>query len=60
MGRGHISLAENLGGPIREHQYRRCPGAAEAPAVDGSNVWSQERMDELQCDESARAVGDVE
>jgi phospholipid/cholesterol/gamma-HCH transport system substrate-binding protein len=59
MGRGHISLAENLGGPIREHQYRRCPGAAEAPAADGSNVWSQERMDELQCEESARAVGDV-
>jgi phospholipid/cholesterol/gamma-HCH transport system substrate-binding protein len=60
MGRGHLSFAENLGGPIREHQYRRCPGAAEAPATDGSNVWSQERMDELECDESARAVGDVE
>jgi len=60
MGRGHLSFAENLGGPIREHQYRRCPGAAEAPAADGSNVWSQERMDELECDESARAVGDVE
>jgi phospholipid/cholesterol/gamma-HCH transport system substrate-binding protein len=60
MGRGHISLAENLGGPIRKYQYRRCPGAAEAPAADGSNVWSQERMDQLQCDESARAVGDVE
>jgi phospholipid/cholesterol/gamma-HCH transport system substrate-binding protein len=60
MGRGHISLAENLGGPIRKYQYKRCPGAAEAPAADGSNVWSQERMDELQCEESARAVGDVE
>jgi phospholipid/cholesterol/gamma-HCH transport system substrate-binding protein len=59
LGRGHISLAENLGGPIRTHQYRRCPGAAEAPAADGSNVLSQERMDELQCEESARAVGDV-
>jgi phospholipid/cholesterol/gamma-HCH transport system substrate-binding protein len=59
MGRGHISLAENFGGPIRKYQYRRCPGAAEAPAADGSNVWSQERMEELQCDESARAVGDV-
>jgi phospholipid/cholesterol/gamma-HCH transport system substrate-binding protein len=59
MGRGHLSFAENHGGPIREHQYRRCPGAAEAPAADGSNVWSQERMDELQCEESARATGDV-
>ncbi len=60
MGRGHISLAENLGGPIRKYQYNRCPGAAEAPAADGSNVWSGERMAELQCEESARAVGDVE
>jgi len=60
MGRGHISLAENLGGPIRRHQYKRCPGAAEAPAADGSNVWSAERQAELQCEESARAVGDVE
>ena len=59
MGRGHISLAENLGGPIRKYQYKRCPGGAEAPAADGSNVLSQERMDELQCEESARAVGDV-
>jgi phospholipid/cholesterol/gamma-HCH transport system substrate-binding protein len=59
MGRGHISVAENLGGPLRKYQYKRCPGAAEAPAADGSNVLSQERMDELQCEESARAVGDV-
>ncbi len=59
MGRGHISLAENFGGPIRKYQYRRCPGGAEAPAPDGSNVLSAERMEELQCDESARAVGDV-
>jgi phospholipid/cholesterol/gamma-HCH transport system substrate-binding protein len=60
MGRGHISLAENLGGPIRTKQYKRCPGAAEAAAADGSNVWSQERQAELECEESARAVGDVE
>ena len=59
MGRGHISLAENLGGPIRQHQYKRCPGAAEAPTADGSNVLSAEQMAELQCEESARAVGDV-
>jgi phospholipid/cholesterol/gamma-HCH transport system substrate-binding protein len=59
MGRGHISFAENFGGPIRKYQYKRCPGAAEAPAADGSNVWSEEQMAEWQCEESARAVGDV-
>jgi hypothetical protein len=59
MGRGHISLAENFGGPIRKYQYKRCPGGAEAPAFDGSNVWSAEQMAEWQCDESARATGDV-
>jgi hypothetical protein len=59
MGRGHISFAENLGGPIRKYQYKRCPGAAEAPAADGSNVWSEEQMAEWQCEESARATGDV-
>src|ERR671919_275622 len=59
MGRGHISFAENLGGPIRKYQYKRCPGAAEVPAADGSNVWSEEQMAEWQCEESARATGDV-
>src|SRR5918992_61068 len=60
MGRGHISFAENLGGPIRKYQYKRCPGGAELPAADGSNVWSEEQMAEWQCDESARASGNVE
>src|SRR5919106_2687690 len=38
------------------YQYKRCPGAAEAPAPDGSNVWSEEEMDEdrLDCLESDR------
>ena len=60
LGRGHISFAENFGGPIRKHQYKRCPGGAEVPAADGSNVWSEEQMEEWQCEESARASGDVE
>jgi phospholipid/cholesterol/gamma-HCH transport system substrate-binding protein len=60
MGRGHISLAENFGGPIRKYQYKRCPGGAEVRAADGSNVWSEEQMAEWQCDEAARASGDVE
>jgi phospholipid/cholesterol/gamma-HCH transport system substrate-binding protein len=60
MGRGHISFAENMGGPLRKWQYKRCPGAAEEPAADGSNVWSAEEQEELQCEESARATGAVE
>ncbi|HEY1359964.1 MAG TPA: MlaD family protein [Thermoleophilaceae bacterium] len=71
MGRGFISLAENVGvtngngppvvegGPPRQHQYKRCPGSAEAPASDGSNVLSQEEQDRLQCKDSDRSVGNV-
>jgi phospholipid/cholesterol/gamma-HCH transport system substrate-binding protein len=71
MGRGFISLAENVGfengsgppaimaGPPRQQQYKRCPGAAEAPAADGSNVLSQEEQDRLQCKDSDRSVGAV-
>jgi len=38
------------------HQYKRCPGAAEAPAPDGSNVWSDEEREELDCLESDRSI----
>jgi len=38
------------------HQYKRCPGAAEAPAPDGSNVWSDEERKELDCLESDRSI----
>jgi phospholipid/cholesterol/gamma-HCH transport system substrate-binding protein len=37
-------------------QYKRCPGAAEAPAPDGSNVWSEEEREQLDCLESDRSV----
>jgi phospholipid/cholesterol/gamma-HCH transport system substrate-binding protein len=64
VARFHASIAENLPlpkpGPVRQGQYHRCPGSAEAPAPDGSNVLSAAEMDELQCEESARATGDVE
>ena len=68
VGRGFISLAENVGftngngapainaGPPHRFQYKRCPGGAEAPAPDGSNVLSQEEQDRLQCQDSDRAV----
>ncbi|MGH2836784.1 MAG: MlaD family protein [Thermoleophilaceae bacterium] len=36
--------------------YKKCPGAAEAPAPDGSNVWSDEEREELDCLESDRSV----
>src|SRR4051794_4220910 len=43
---------------IRTYQYKRCPGASEAPALDGSNVWSSDAMQALDCKESDRATGD--
>jgi phospholipid/cholesterol/gamma-HCH transport system substrate-binding protein len=41
----------------RVYQYKRCPGASEAPASDGSNVWSADQQQALDCKESDRAVG---
>ena len=58
--RGSIGFSENLplpGQPVKQGQYRRCPGAAEAVAADGSNVLSEALRDELDCEESHRAVG---
>jgi phospholipid/cholesterol/gamma-HCH transport system substrate-binding protein len=40
---------------VKRGQYRRCPGAAEIATPDGSNVWSEEEQEELDCDESHRA-----
>ena len=37
-------------------QYKRCPGAAEAPTKDGSNVLPAEERERLDCDEADRAV----
>jgi phospholipid/cholesterol/gamma-HCH transport system substrate-binding protein len=57
--RGHLSFAENLGGPIKAKQYHRCPGASEEAASDGSNVLSAADQKTLDCKESDRAVGNV-
>jgi hypothetical protein len=38
-------------------QYKRCPGAAEEPAADGSNVFSEEEQRRLDCVEAHRATG---
>lgn len=52
-----ISLAENTtGGPPKREQFRRCPGGAEVPARDGSNVLSAEEQQALNCTESHRAI----
>jgi phospholipid/cholesterol/gamma-HCH transport system substrate-binding protein len=37
-------------------QVKRCPGASEAPAPDGSNVFSEEERKELDCLEEHRAT----
>ncbi len=38
-------------------EFKRCPGASEAPASDKSNVWSEAEQKELDCVEAHRAVG---
>jgi phospholipid/cholesterol/gamma-HCH transport system substrate-binding protein len=63
--RGQISLAENFGtppgvpDPIKRDQFKRCPGAAEEAADDGSNVLSAEERAFLDCDDGDRATGNV-
>jgi phospholipid/cholesterol/gamma-HCH transport system substrate-binding protein len=50
--------ADNYKQFVRTFQYKRCPGAAEAPAVDKSNVWSTDQMKAFDCKEEDRATGD--
>jgi phospholipid/cholesterol/gamma-HCH transport system substrate-binding protein len=38
-------------------QLKRCPGASEEPAADGSNVFTEAEQRELDCRESDRATG---
>jgi phospholipid/cholesterol/gamma-HCH transport system substrate-binding protein len=40
-------------------QVKRCPGASEEAAPDGSNVFSAEEQRELDCRESDRATGPI-
>lgn len=42
---------------IRTFQYKRCPGAGEEAAADGSNAWSSDQQAALDCKEADRAVG---
>ena len=43
----------------RTGQYKRCPGASEEPARDGSNVWNEQEQRLLDCREEDRATGDI-
>ena len=55
--RGMVSFAPVLHpDSLATKQYRRCPGSAEAPAKDGSNVLSDAEREALGCDEGHRAV----
>jgi phospholipid/cholesterol/gamma-HCH transport system substrate-binding protein len=42
----------------RVYQYKRCPGASEEAAKDGSNVFSAEEQKQLDCKDEDRATGD--
>jgi phospholipid/cholesterol/gamma-HCH transport system substrate-binding protein len=59
---GIVPLSDRLGNltsTIRTGQYKRCPGASEEPAADGSNVWSADAMQSMDCLESGRATGTI-
>jgi phospholipid/cholesterol/gamma-HCH transport system substrate-binding protein len=49
----------NLQNTVRANQFKRCPGASEEAAPDGSNVWSADEMKAMDCEESARATGEI-
>lgn len=55
--RGFITMSPFLRPEsLATKQYRRCPGSAEPPLPDGSNVLPPEERERLGCDESDRAV----
>jgi phospholipid/cholesterol/gamma-HCH transport system substrate-binding protein len=41
-------------------QVKRCPGASEEAAPDGSNVFSEEEQRELDCVDAHRATGPIQ
>jgi phospholipid/cholesterol/gamma-HCH transport system substrate-binding protein len=58
FSRAWINLSEILYGPgPKLRQFRRCPGANEEPASDGSNVFTGDQAAALDCDPSQRTVG---
>ena len=58
FSRAWTSFSELLYGPgPKLRQFRRCPGANEPPAADGSNVFAGSEAADLDCDPSQRSVG---
>jgi phospholipid/cholesterol/gamma-HCH transport system substrate-binding protein len=58
FSRAWINFAEILHGPgPKTKQFRRCPGANEMPAPDGTNVLSTGEAQALDCDPGQRSVG---
>ena len=57
FSRSQLNLSEIIYGaePLMR-QFRRCPGGADAPAADGSNVLPAGERARLGCEESHRAV----
>jgi phospholipid/cholesterol/gamma-HCH transport system substrate-binding protein len=55
--RGFITMSEFLHkDSLAYKQYKRCPGSAEAPTKDGSNVLPAEERERLDCDEADRGT----
>jgi phospholipid/cholesterol/gamma-HCH transport system substrate-binding protein len=55
--RGMITMSPFLHpNTLATKQYRRCPGSAEAPTKDGSNVLSEAEQEALGCTEQHRGV----
>jgi phospholipid/cholesterol/gamma-HCH transport system substrate-binding protein len=58
FSRAWLNFSELLYGPgPKVGQFRRCPGANELPAPDGTNVLSAAEQAALDCDGSQRSVG---
>jgi phospholipid/cholesterol/gamma-HCH transport system substrate-binding protein len=58
FSRAWINFSEILyGAGPKLKQFRRCPGANELPAADGSNVFSGSEAEALDCDPNQRSVG---
>jgi phospholipid/cholesterol/gamma-HCH transport system substrate-binding protein len=58
FSRAWLNLSEALYGPgPKVGQFRRCPGANEEPAPDGSNVPTASEAAFLDCDPTQRSVG---
>ena len=58
FSRAWINFSEILyGAGPKLKQFRRCPGANELPAADGSNVFSGDQAAQLDCDPNQRTVG---